>query len=47
LVISEHNYALTKSGFTLDDYLMYRTEMGSEKKHGEESANDEENIKTE
>jgi hypothetical protein len=47
LVISEHNYALTKSGFTLDDYLMYRTEMGSEKKPGEKRADDEENIKTE
>ncbi|MDD2284327.1 MAG: tetratricopeptide repeat protein [Paludibacter sp.] len=41
MVISDHNYALTKSGFTLDDYLMYRSEMESEKKF------DEENIKIE
>ena len=29
LVISDHNYTLTKSGLTLDDYLLYRTELKS------------------
>ena len=30
LVISDHNYALTRSGFSLDDYLMYKAEMESQ-----------------
>ncbi len=27
LVISEHNFALTRSGFTIDDYLTYKAEI--------------------
>ena len=45
LVISDHNYSLTRSGFTLDDYLMYRSEMKSEKELVEE--NIEKDIKME
>ena len=30
LVISEHNFALTRSGLTIEDYLTYKAEIGSE-----------------
>jgi tetratricopeptide (TPR) repeat protein len=36
LVISDHNYALTKSGFTLDDYLTYRSSLESAKESNKE-----------
>jgi tetratricopeptide (TPR) repeat protein len=39
LVISDHNYALTRSGFTLDDYLMYKAARDSEKETIEENKN--------
>ncbi|HQB28439.1 MAG TPA: hypothetical protein PLO29_05770, partial [Paludibacter sp.] len=37
LVISEHNFALTRSGFTIEDYLTYKAEMESGSKEETEN----------
>jgi hypothetical protein len=47
LVISDHNFSLTKSGFTLDDYLIFRSGNKSELESGVENEINEETIKVE